>query len=34
MDINTRNWTDLAQDRDFLRTIVNIELNFQVPQAL
>ena len=29
--INTRNWVDLAQDRDYLRTLVNVALNLWVP---
>ena len=27
--INTRNWLDLAQDRDYWRALVNTPLNFQ-----
>ena len=30
IDINTRNWVDLAQDRDYWRTLVNAALNLQV----
>ena len=29
--INTRNWVDSAQDRDFWRALVNTELNLHVP---
>ena len=28
--INTRNWVDSAQDRDYCRTLVNATLNFRV----
>ena len=28
--INTRNWVDWAQDRDYWNTIVNAALNFRV----
>ena len=28
--INTRNWIDLAQDRDYWRALVNLALNLQV----
>jgi len=28
--INTRNWIDLAQDRDYWRALVNVALNLQV----
>jgi len=31
--INTRNWIDLAQERDYCRAIVNAALNLLVPQA-
>ena len=29
--INAWNWVDLAQDRNYLRTLVNAELNLWVP---
>ena len=32
--INTRNWIDSAQDRDYWRALVNVKLNLQVPLAL
>jgi hypothetical protein len=28
--INTRNWVDLAKDRDYWRALVNSTLNLQV----
>ena len=32
--INTRNWVDSAQDRDYWRGLVNAALNLQVPKAM
>ena len=29
--VNTRNWVDSAQDRDYWRALVNVALNLQVP---
>jgi hypothetical protein len=29
--INTRNWVDLAQNRDYWRALVNAALNLQIP---
>ena len=29
--INTRNWVDSAQDRDYLSALVNAALNLRVP---
>jgi hypothetical protein len=32
--INTRNWIDSAQDRDYWRALLNGTLNFRVPYAI
>jgi hypothetical protein len=32
LDINTKNWIDLAQDRVYWRTLVNTALNLRVPK--
>ena len=29
--INTRNWADSTQDRNYLRALVNVALNLRVP---
>ena len=29
--INTRNWVDSAEDRDYWRALVNVALNLRVP---
>ena len=29
--MSTTNWADLAQDRDYSRALVNMELNLRVP---
>jgi hypothetical protein len=29
--INTRNWVDLSQDKDYWRALVNVALNICVP---
>ena len=34
IDINTRNWVDSTQDRDYWRVLVNVTLNLQVPYAM
>ena len=31
IDINTRNWVDSAQDRDYWRALVHSALNLRVP---
>ena len=30
VDVKTRNWIDLAQDKDYWRALVNVKLNFRV----
>ena len=30
IDVNVRNWIDLAQDRDYQSLLVNVSLNLQV----
>jgi hypothetical protein len=32
--INTRNWVDPTQDRNYWRALVNAALNLQVPYAM
>ena len=32
--INTRNWVDFAQDRDYWCTLVNMALKLRVPYAM
>ena len=34
MGINTRNWVDSAEDRDYWRALVNQILNLRVPYAM
>ena len=31
ISINTRNWVDSAQDRDYCRALANVTLNLRVP---
>ena len=32
--IKTGNWIDSAEDRDYWRALVNVELNFRITQAI
>ena len=32
--VNTRNWTDLAQNRDYWRALVNEALHLRISEAL
>ena len=34
ISINMRNWVDSAQDRDYLRALVNAALNLRLPLAM
>ena len=34
MGVDTRNWIDSAQERDFWRVLVNAALNLQVPLGM
>ena len=32
--INTSNWIDSAQDRDYWRALLNAALNFRIPKVI
>ena len=34
IDINTRDWVDSAQEKDYWRALVNVALNLRVPYAM
>ena len=34
IEINTGNWGDSVQDRDYCRALANAELNLRVPYAM
>ena len=34
LGINTRNWVDLSQNRDYWRALVNAALDLRIPQAM